>query len=279
MLIDTHCHLNFRAFKDDVDKVIKHADEAGVFRIINVGSQWETSKRAVKLAQTYGTLYAAIGLHPIHLYEQEVDEEETHFKTRTEIFDIKKYTELAHGAKDKVVAVGECGLDYHRFPDKVDQTEVKTRQQELFKQHIKLASEVGLPIIIHCREAYDDIFKILETSISEGLLSKRGVSHCFLGTKAQAKKLLDLGFLLSFTGIITFKNVKSELLEVVKQTPLERIMIETDAPYLAPQAYRGMLNEPAYVVEVAKKIAELKNIDFKEVAKITTQNAIDLFNL
>ncbi len=279
MLIDTHCHLNFRAFEDDVDKVIARARKAGVSSIINVGSQWDTSERAVKLATANDNLYAAIGLHPIHLYEQEVDEDELHFKTRAEVFNPNKYKNLAQKAVDKVVAIGECGLDYYHFPDDINSAEIKIKQQESFRQHIKLSSELDLPIIIHCREAYDDLLIILEQEINKNKLSKKGVAHCFLGNSEQAKKFLHLGFLLSFTGIITFKNVTSELLEIIEETPLERIMVETDAPYLAPQVYRGMRNEPAYVVEVAKKIAELKNLDFDEVVKVTTQNAENLFSL
>jgi TatD DNase family protein len=179
----------------------------------------------------------------------------------------------------RVVAIGECGLDYYRFPKNVAKEEVKIKQIELFEQHIKLANELNLPIIIHCREAYDDIFQVLEKSIKEGLLPKRGVGHCFLGNQEQAKKFLDLGFLLSFTGIITFKNTNPTLLKIIKETPLEKIMIETDAPYLAPQAYRSTRNEPAYVVEMAKKIAEIKGFNLTEVEKVTTNNAIKLFCL
>jgi TatD DNase family protein len=277
-MIDTHCHLNFRAFKDDTAEVIARAKLAGVNSIINVGSQYKTSERAVKLAQENDNLYAAIGLHPIHLFEQEVDEEEIHFKTKAEIFNPAKYKKLFANNK-RVVAIGECGLDYYRFPENVAKEEVKIKQIELFEQHIKLASELNLPIIIHSRESYDDIFQVLEKSIKQGLLPKRGVSHCFVGTEEQAKKFLDLGFLLSFTGIITFKNVGSSLLKIIKETPLEKIMIETDAPYLAPQAYRGTRNEPAYVVEVAKKLAEIKDIELEEVDRATTANAKLLFNI
>lgn len=278
MLVDTHCHLNFKAFKDDSEKVVKRAHEAGVTRIINVGSQWDTSERAVKMADEQEGLYAAIALHPIHLYEQEVDEEESHFTTRAEVFDYDKYKKLALDSR-KVVAIGECGLDYYHFPKNENEDDVKKKQAEGFGQHIDLASELNLPLIIHCREAYGDLFKILNEAVKSGKLPRRGVNHCFLGTKEQAKKFLDLGFYLSFTGIITFKNVSPELLEVVKETPLNRLMVETDSPYLAPQAYRGKRNEPAYVVEVAKKIAELKKMDFAAAAEATTTNAAKLFSI
>jgi len=277
-MIDTHCHLNFKAFKDDADEVIKRAHDAGVTRIINVGSQWDTSARGVSMAEEREGLYAAIALHPIHLYEQEVDGEETHFTTRAEVFDYDKYKKLALESK-KVVAIGECGLDYYHFPKGENIEEVKKKQADSFQQHIDLATELNLPLIIHCREAYDDLFQILNEAVKAGKLPGRGVNHCFLGTREQAKKFLDLGFYLSFTGIITFKNASPELLEVVKETPLDKIMVETDAPYLAPHPYRGKRNEPAYVVEVANKIAELKEVDFKTASDMTTKNAEYLFTI
>ena len=276
-MVDTHSHLNFSAFKDDLKNTIARAKEAGVSAVINVGSQWDTSERAVKLAEEHDNLYAAIGLHPIHLFAQEVDEEESHFTTRAEVFDAGRYRTLAQSSA-KVVAIGECGLDYYRFPAGAEPAEVKSKQQTLFRQHIALARELNLPLIIHCREAYDDLLQILHEK-RETRNELRGVAHCFLGTRQQARQFLGLGFLLSFTGIITFKNVSPELLEVVKETPLNKIMVETDAPYLAPQAYRGTRNEPAYVIEVAKRIAALKGVSLAEVDEVTTSSAQQLFNL
>ncbi len=277
-MVDTHCHLNFSAFKDEAEAAQARAKAAGVTAIINVGSQWDTSERGVQMAEASEGLYAAIGLHLLHLFEQEVDEEETHFKTRAEVFDAARYAALAKSSP-KVVAVGECGLDYYRLPDGIDPTEVKRQQARLFEQQIDLATALNLPLIIHCREAYDDLFTILQRAVAAGKLPRRGANHCFLGNREQAKKFLDLGFYLSFTGIITFKNAAAELLEVVKETPLDRIMVETDAPYLAPQAYRGKKNEPAYVVEVAQKIAELKGVSLEEVDRVTTENTRALFAL
>ncbi|MBU1039414.1 TatD family hydrolase [Patescibacteria group bacterium] len=276
-MIDTHCHLNFRAFKDDLNQVIIRALKAGVDKIINVGSQWDTSLRAAQMTNDKNNFYAAVGLHPIHLYEQEVDEEEDHFTTRAEIFNKQKYFDLAK-SYSKVVAIGECGLDYYHCPKGVLLEELKVKQAELFWQQLELAYELNLPLIVHCREAYNDLLNILEKAKRQGCLPK-GVAHCFLGNKEQAKIFLDLGYLLSFTGIITFKNVATELLEIVKITPLDKIMVETDAPYLAPMPYRGKRNEPSYVVEVAKKIADIKGISLAEVDKMTTKNAQGLFNL
>jgi len=170
-------------------------------------------------------------------------------------------------------------LDYFHLPPDKTVAEVKTAQIELFKQQIKLATDLNLPMIFHCREAYEDLLEVLQAEIKQGQLLKGGVVHCFLGNQEQAQAFLDLGFLLSFTGIITFKNVKPELVEVIKQTPLDKIMIETDAPYLAPQLYRGQRNEPAFVVEVAKKIADIKGISLEQVDTVTTSNAKRLFKL
>lgn len=275
-MVDTHCHLNFSSFKGEVEAAQGRARAVGVSAIINVGSQWDTSERAVQIAEAGAGLYAAIGLHPLHLFEQEVDEEETHFTTRAEVFDPARYTELAQRSR-QVVAIGECGLDYYRLPEGVNPAEVKRGQAALFRQQIDLATNLNLPLIIHCREAYDDLFTILKAAVAAGKLPKRGVNHCFLGTREQAQKFLELGFYLSFTGIITFKNASLTLLQVVQEAPLDRIMVETDAPYLAPQAYRGKRNEPAYVVEVAKKIAEVKGVTYGEVERATTANARNLF--
>jgi len=277
-MVDSHCHLNFNAFKDDVPPAIERARAAGVLSIINVGSQFSTSERGVRLGEEHAGLYAAIGLHPVHLFEQELSEEATHFKTRAEVFDAERYRRLAQSSA-KVVAVGECGLDYYHFPLGVEAAEVKRRQAELFKQQIDLATELNLPLIIHCREAYDDLFVLLKEAVAAGKLPKRGVNHCFLGNPAQARKFLELGFWLSFTGIITFKNAAPELLAVVRETPREKIMVETDAPFLAPGPYRGQRNEPAYVVEVAKKVAELKGVSLAHVDEATTQNASQLFGI
>ncbi len=280
-MIDTHCHLNFTAFKEDAEQAMERARAAGVSSLILVGSQYSTSERGVAMAQAHEGVYAAIGLHPIHLYTMEVDEEGSHFTTRAEVFDPARYAELVR-LSPKVVAVGECGLDYFHFPAGVSQAEVKAKQRLAFEAQIDFARELSLPLIIHCREAYADLFAVLQIAKNEERGTKnelRGVNHCFLGNREQARQFLELGFLLSFTGIITFKNVNPEVLEVVKETPLTRLMVETDAPYLAPTPYRGKRNEPAYVTEVAKKIADLKGVSYAEVDKATTQNARALFRL
>ena len=276
-LIDTHCHLNFSAYKDDLDTVIKRTLVAGM-RVINVGSQNTTSQRAVDLAQKYpGKMFAAVALHPLHLHEVYVDEVEIPFKTREEEYDHDYYKNLAQ--QPGVVAIGECGLDYFRVPDDVDEQAFKQKQKDVFLQHIQLAQEVDKPLILHVRAskgnpqgAYLELLEVLQHSGYN-----RGVVHCYTGDVDTARKILDAGFMLSFTGIITFPNAK-ELLPVVKYVPMDRIMVETDAPYLAPQQFRGKRNEPLYVQYVAQKIAEVKGLQVTDVENQTTANAEKLFS-
>jgi len=278
MLIDTHCHLNFQAYKDDLDDVIKRTLAAGL-RVINVGTQRDTSRRAVDLAQKYpGKLFASVAIHPIHLHAQHVDEEESSFHTREEVFDAAYYAGLAK--HPGVVAIGECGLDYFRIPDGVNEKAFTQKQKDVFLQHINLAQKLGKPLILHVRaskaepqRAYVETLEVLQHAGYN-----RGVVHCYTGDLETAKQFLDAGFILSFTGIITFPNAK-ELLEVVKFTPLDRLMVETDAPYLAPQPFRGKRNEPLYVQFVAQKIAEAKGVAVEEVERQTTATAQDFFAL
>lgn len=277
-LIDTHCHLNFQAYKADADDVIQRTLAAGV-RVINVGTQRDTSKTAVDLAQKYpGKLFASVAVHPVHLHSQHVDEEESSFNTREEHFEYAYYADLA--SQPGVVAIGECGLDYFRIPDGVDEKAFKKKQKDVFLQHIQLAQEVDKPLILHVRAskenpqgAYLDLLEIMQHANYT-----RGVVHCYTGDLDTARKFLDAGCMLSFTGIITFPNAK-DLLEVVKFTPLDRLMVETDAPYLTPQQFRGKRNEPLFVQFVAQKIAEVKGLPYEQVEQQTTANAEDFFSL
>ncbi len=255
MYIDTHAHLNFKSFNNDYEAVIERAQNAGVDKIIIPGSNLETSQKAIEITEKYPNCYAAVGLHPIHIKDEKLDEAD--------------FLKLAKNKK--VVAIGETGLDYYHDKSANNTAEL---QKEIFQKHINIASQVGKPLIIHSREANDDILSLL---ISQNL-SSRGVFHCFPGDIAMARLVLDLGFYLSFTGLITFSKNYANL-DVIKEAPLDRLMIETDCPYLTPDPYRGERNEPAFVVEVAKKIAEIKKISLDEVARITTQNAIELFKL
>jgi TatD DNase family protein len=285
MLIDTHAHLNFGAFKNDCSDVIKKTLGENVW-MINIGSQSTTSARAVELANDYGEgVYAAVGLHPTHLFEMEIDESEVDikFKSRTENWDYDFYKTLAQNKK--VVAIGEIGLDYHFAPKGVDLEIVKKKQQEVFKKALELADELNLPVVIHSRDTHDDLIPILKEFVDAGRLKRRGVLHCFTGGLTDAQKYLDLGFLISFTGIVTFEprpaqaEMREKILEVVKNIPLEKIMVETDSPYLTPEPFRGKRNEPIFVEYVAKKIAEIKNLSFDEVAATTTKTARDFFRI
>lgn len=287
MLIDTHCHINFNAYQSDAGEVIGRALKNDIW-LINIGAQYSTSKRTVLIADRYAEgVYAVVGLHPIHLIDDitesvVIDGVKHEIKTAREEFDYLKYKALAQSSK-KVVGLGEVGLDYFYF-DKSD-TELaakKTLQQEVFKKFVTLATELDLPLVIHCRghkedpyEAYDDILTILKNSHQKA----RGVVHCFGGNLHQAQAFIDLGFYIGFTGIITFKNKAEELQNIAKIIPLAKILIETDAPFLAPVPYRGQRNEPAYVKLVALKIAELRELSLLEVSQATTANAKKLFNI
>lgn len=275
-MFDTHCHIQFNGFKDDYADVIKRCQEKGV--ILNaVGTQKDTSRAAVEFAEKYPSIYASIGLHPVHLFSTHIDEEESKFLSREEDFDYEYYKNL--GKSPKVVAIGECGLDLYRLPPERTKEEILAKQKPTFIAQYKLAQELGLPMVIHVREAHEEMVELLS-----GLTDKiRGTIHCYTGNWHYAQKYLALGLNLGFTGVITFPpkktapEIQMSLLEVVEKCPLDRILIETDAPYLAPNLYRGKRCEPWMVEEVIKKIAELKGLSIEEVAAATTQNAKNLF--
>lgn len=290
MLIDTHCHVHFNAYKDDMDDVIKRTLDKGVF-MITVGTQKDTSRLGLEVAERYDGLWASVGLHPNHLTKQEFwDDEElppqeqpnSIIRTRAETFDPAYYLALAK--HPKCVAIGECGLDYYRIPVDQEVQEVKEAQEVALRGQFDVATQAGLPVIIHCRDAHGRQAELIEEYVSAGKLARRGVVHCFTGTLEEARRYLDLGFYISFTGIITFPPRKGEgsvspLQQVVRDVPLASILVETDAPYLTPIPHRGKRNEPWYVQFVAEKVAELKSISVEEVAEMTTQNARQLFGL
>lgn len=257
-MVDSHCHLDFPDYQSDFEAVLERTREALDF-VVNIGTDEHTSKRAVELAESHDFIYATVGVHPHDA------------ATVSDVLMDKLHT-LAKNPR--VVGIGECGLDYCGLTPGQEEQE-KEAQRRVFSQHIELARELSLPFIVHSRDAYDDLLSIL---IEKGS-GVRGVVHCFLGTPEQAKKFLDLGLYVSFTGIITFKNAAPSLLDTVRQVPLARIMAETDAPFLAPVPYRGKRNEPSYVQEVARKIAELKGLSYEEVDSVTTKNARELFHI
>ena len=273
MLIDTHSHLNFNAYKNDLDEVIKRTLQNNVW-MINVGTKYETSKQTVELAKKYSEgVYAAIGMHPIYasaeLQKIKTDPEEGEFLVKEEIFDKEKYRNLAKSKK--VVAIGEIGLDYYYKPKtKTKLQQFKEKQKQIFLQQLELAKELNLPIIIHCRMAHDDIIEILEKQ-----KSITGVIHCFTGTQEQAQKYIALGFYIGLNGII----FKLDLDKVIKECPLDKILVETDCPYLTPPQEGDKRNEPIFVKHVIKRLAELKGISFQEVAGKTTENAKKLFRI
>jgi TatD DNase family protein len=268
---DTHTHVNFTAFKDDQEATIKRALDSETW-MINVGTQTDTSKSAVELTQKYPEgIFAAIGLHPVHTYQQMLDEEESHFESRAEKFDEKIYENML---TEKVVGMGECGLDYFRLPADQDAEKIKELQKAEFIKQIIFAKKHKLTLIVHCRDAYDNVLEILQKEYA----GFPGVIHSFTDNWETAKKFLDVGFYVALNGILTFDK-SGRLAQVVENTPLDRLLIETDAPYLTPPPYRGKRNEPAYVKYVAMKIAEIKKLDTEEVASKTFENGCELFRI
>ena len=275
--IDIHSHVNFTAFDADREEVIGRALEGDTW-VINVGTQIDTSKSAVALANKYEEgVYAVIGLHPIHTGasyhdEKELGEGNKEFTSRGEVFNKEAYRELLRDPK--VVAIGECGLDYYRCD-----AESIAKQKEAFVAQIELADEFGKHLMLHIRNnpkdkklnAYSDVLDLLKK-----FPNMKGDVHFFAGTWEDAKKFLDIGFTLSFTGVVTFTK---DYDEVIRNTPLDRIMSETDSPYVAPVPHRGKRNEPIYVREIVKKIAEIKNLPEEEVAKAIIANAKRLFKI
>ena len=252
MLIDTHAHVNFSAFRDDAGEVIRQSLENDVW-IINVGSQYTTSKRAVNFAQQYDQgVYAAVGLHPIYAEEK---------------FNYEKFKALAKSPK--VVAIGEIGLDYES-----KYISFKEKQKEILFEQINLAKELNLPIIFHCRMAHDDLIEILNSKSQIQNSKLRGVIHCFTGTWQEAKQYMELGLYLGFNGLIFKINFD----EIIKKTPLEKILIETDCPYLTPPQEGEKRNEPVYIKYIAEKIAKIKKLSYEEITNTTTKNAKKLFD-
>ena len=282
MLIETHAHLDYPDFANDLEIVLRRAADAGVMRIITIGTSIESSRRAIDLAEKYPAVYAAIGVHPTYVEEVEED----------------VFTPLRELAKNpRVVAIGETGLDYHRLPSekvaKEKQVQVmtalrtetdeeieaqirdgayKSKQASLFQQQLDLAVELGLNAVIHQRDAWEDTLKIMQPYTGK----LRGVFHCFGGTLDQANEVLDLDHLVSFTGIVTFKN-GAAVRDVAAQIPLWKLMVETDCPYLAPVPFRGKRCEPAYTRIVAEAIATAREIPLEEIAETTTETAEKFF--
>lgn len=253
-LFDTHSHLNDPQFAGEIDGLIQRAREAGVTQVVIPGYNPDACQRGVEIAGQHEGLYAAVGYHPTDvrgLTDQDYER-------------LARWLELDH-----VVAIGEIGLDYHW------DTTTREEQDQAFRRQIRLAKEWDVPIIIHDREAHGDIVRILQ---EEDAGEVGGIMHCFSGSWEMAKECMNMNFMISFGGPVTFKNAKRPQ-EVAKQVPLDYLLIETDAPYLTPVPYRGKRNEPAYVVHVAEKIAELRGMDFDEICTITCSNAQRVFRI
>ncbi|RKY15322.1 MAG: hydrolase TatD [Planctomycetota bacterium] len=253
-VVETHCHLDFPQFEGDLEAVLKHAREAGVLYMVTIGTSLESSRRAVELAYRYENVYATVGVHP-H------DAEKVNEATLTELEEL--------GRNEKVVAVGEVGLDFYR------NLSPRQIQERVFREFINLAKRLNKPLVLHTRDATKEVLKILE---EEGAPQKRGVFHCWASSVKNAKRAVELGFHISFAGNITFKNAE-QLRRKAAGIGLQHLMVETDAPFLAPEPHRGKRCEPAYVVLVARKLAEIFAVPYDEVARVTTRNAVKLFRL
>lgn len=259
-LFDIHSHLNFPEFDNDREDVIKKMRQEDIFTIV-VGTDEKTSKSAIEIAESVvsgGDLFASVGLHPTASIVAEHQLGDLVFKLR----------ELA--VNPKVVAIGECGIDLFRR-DKSD----LERQESIFRKHIELAIEVDKPLMIHCRDAHNEVLEILNSYFLTHCAKLRGNIHFFSGDINIAQRYFDLGFSISFAGVITFSR---DYDEVIKSAPIDKIMIETDSPFVAPAPCRGKRNEPLYVKEVAKKIAEIRGISYEKSAEVTTQNALRMFS-
>lgn len=262
-MVDAHCHLNFKAFQDDLDSVIKRALDKNIDKIINVGASLESSKVAIELAKKYPNLYASVGIHPHHADKLSTSWEE----------------ELEKLAKEeKVVAIGETGMDYYSY--ETNGVTDPALQKDLFIKQIELSHKLKLPLQVHNRQAGKDILEILKNYKSY-FLTPPGLFHCFSGDLDFLKQVLNLGFSVGFDGNISYKGLAkgetTSLTDLVEYAPLDRIITETDAPYLAPLPHRGSRNEPSYVIIVAELIAKIKKEKVEKVIEKTTQNSHTLF--
>jgi TatD DNase family protein len=253
MLVDSHCHLDFPDFVDDLDRIVARARAAGVGRLVSISTRVKKYDSLLAIAQRFPDVFCSVGTHPHHAQEEP---------------DVTTADLVARAAHPKVVAIGEAGLDYHYDFSPRD------AQERGFRTHIAAARETGLPLVIHTREADDDTADILTAETGKGAFP--AVLHCFTGGRELAMRAVALGLFVSFTGIITFKN-SAALRDIAAELPADRILVETDAPYLAPGKYRGKRNEPSYVVETAKTLAQVRGVSPEQIAHETTENFFRLF--
>jgi TatD DNase family protein len=254
-LIDTHCHLTFEGLREDVAAVIERSKAAGVTGWITVGTDPQENQKTIELVDKFDNMYAAVGIHP---HDAKIVTHEI----------LKELRDIAQNKN--IVAIGETGLDYHYNFSSHDE------QRKVFAEHLKIAAELNLPVIIHCREAFDETMEILE---QHGGSVKRVVFHCFSGSAEQAKIILDKGFYISFTGVVTFKNAE-KVRQAAEVVPLDRMIVETDAPYMSPEPMRRQkINEPALMVHTARRLAELKGMDLADFAEEVTTTSTEFFGL
>jgi TatD DNase family protein len=254
MLVDSHCHLDFPDFADELDAIVARAEAAGIGRMVTISTRVRQHDALLAITQRFPNVYCSVGTHPHHADEEDGIAAE-------ELIELTQHP--------KVVALGEAGLDYFYDNGSPD------AQERGFRAHIAAARATGLPLVIHTRDADDDCGRILEDEMAKG--SFRAVLHCYTGGRELAMKAIGLGLSISFTGILTFKKSQA-LRDLAAELPADRIMVETDAPYLAPGKYRGKRNEPSYVVETAKVLAETRGVSVDEIARQTTENFFRLFS-
>lgn len=251
--IDTHCHIDFEWFDEDRDTIVQNAKDKNVQYMVNIGCETKSNIKVRKNSQTYENVFFTSGIHPSDV-EEETDA----------VFD-----QIREFSKDKKMrAVGEIGLDYFKYDNDIE------IQKSFFRKAIQVAHEVKRPIVVHDRDAHDDVYDILS---EENVGDIGGVMHCFAGDAEYAKKVVDLGMHISFTGVVTFKNAKYD--DIIEAVPMNRLMLETDSPFLTPHPHRGKRNEPSYIPLIAEKIASVKNLSIDEVMEQTTKNAIEFFGL
>ena len=259
---DTHAHLDFPDFREEVDEVVQRAADAGISRIVTIGTELESSRRAIDLAKRFDGVFAAVGWHPNDCLSAPDD-------VRGELEGLAKAA--------KVVAIGEIGIDHYRLPSTrggsaADDEAFKARQVSLFQQQLEVAAKLGLNVVVHQRASFEACVEVFEPFADR----VRGVFHCFVNDPAAARRVIDLGSLVSFTGVCTFKNA-AEVRESLASVPLDKLMLETDAPFLAPVPYRGKRCEPAYVREISQVAAETRGIGLEELAEATGATARDFF--
>lgn len=272
MFIDIHAHINDSKLIDDVDNVIDRANKAGVKYIVNATCDVKSIKETLELVKKYENVYATLGIHPQAIFEYDDEIEELIYSNKN---------------NQKVIGIGEIGLDYHDmetqiayikqdYPqyENITEEEVKNKQKEVFIKQIELASKMNLPIVVHSRDATADTLEIIKSKIN--LLKNKGLIHCFSGSVEVAKEYFKMGFYISVGGSITFKNARC-IPDVIRECGIDNVMLETDCPYLSPEPYRGKINEPKNVVLVSDKIAEILDINYRQVEEKTTENAFALF--